>query len=598
MTLRIKIFLLFVGLAIVPLVSVGAFGSSQAGELTARLVSRVLDEPARDAAEELAAEIGQVEEGLRRLGRDPGALAVGSGTRPVGPWLAAHSGLHTRIVHLELRDGSDQVLADWGRTPDQVARCAGGRHARYLRVRQPAPAIGTDAWVVAGLWLDGLQVPALARDARTPVVILHRQTGQVLLAPSCDDELIPAEAGGGIPPLFADGGGLYRNGAGGQRFAGIAAVEGRPWIAMASSPGSVVLGPLRQIQRSFWLFVLCLTLATGVAFSLLLGNVVRSLEQLTDAAARIGDGDLHAWLPPPGDDEVGRLSLAFGQMLERLRSLVQHVDQEGRLAVVGRLTAYLAHEIRNPLSSIRLNLQTLERDARRGDLPAGTAEIVQVSLREVDRLAGSVTRALQLAGGTPEGHPVEVGVHEVVEEAGALLAPRAREAGVEIRLELDAGADRVLARPGPLKGVFVNLFMNAIEAQPSGGEVVVRSRLGRLPDGGPGVAIHVRDRGHGVPPSLRERIFEPFFTTRDEGSGIGLATSQRTVRELGGDLYLADLAETSVGSEFVLELPLAALAPETVAAPRVHLPTWMRADPHSGLAARTLMPPPVRESTP
>jgi signal transduction histidine kinase len=199
-----------------------------------------------------------------------------------------------------------------------------------------------------------------------------------------------------------------------------------------------------------------------------------------------------------------------------------------------------------------------------------------------------VNRVLQLGGGAPPGVAEEVGLHGVVQEAATLLEQQGRQAGVDIRLQLDAGADRVVAQPGPLKGVFVNLLMNAIDAQPAGGEIVVRSRLATLTEGGPGVAVHVRDRGHGVPPELRERIFEPFFTTRSEGSGIGLATSQRTLRELGGDLYLADLAETASGSEFVVELPLAALAATEVPAPRATLPTWMRAGPRRGIAARAL----------
>jgi signal transduction histidine kinase len=456
-----------------------------------------------------------------------------------------------------------------------------------VQVRQPAPAAGADGLIVAGLWLDALEVPT-ERQSRTPVQLLHRQTGQVLLAPSCADDVGLAAAGIGLPPLPMDGGGLYEDHAGEERFAGFAPVADRPWVVMASVPGGAVLGPLRQIQRSLWLFIALLTLATGFAFYLLLGNVVKSLEQLTDAASSIGDGALNPWLPTPGNDEVGRLSLAFGQMLDRFRRMIRHVDQEGRLAVVGRLTAYLAHEIRNPLSSIRLNLQSLARDARDGRIPEDAGELVTVSLKEVERLADSVNRVLQLGGGAPPGVAEEVGLHGVVQEAATLLEQQGRHAGVDIRLQLDAGADRVVAQPGPLKGVFVNLLMNAIDAQPAGGEIVVRSRLATLTEGGPGVAVHVRDRGHGVPPELRERIFEPFFTTRSEGSGIGLATSQRTLRELGGDLYLADLAETASGSEFVVELPLAALAATEVPAPRATLPTWMRAGPRRGIAARAL----------
>jgi signal transduction histidine kinase len=349
-------------------------------------------------------------------------------------------------------------------------------------------------------------------------------------------------------------------------------------VVLASIPSSSILGPLYQIQRSYWLFVLLLTLATGLAFSVMLGGVIRSLEQLTRAAERIGDGELNPWLPPPGDDEVGRLSFAFGQMLDRIRQMIQRIDQEGRLAVVGRLTSYLAHEIRNPLSSIRLNLQTLERDFRTGEAPGDAVEAVDICLREVDRLSNSVNRVLRLGGASSNETTREIGIHDVVQDVALLLSEQCEKAGVVVRLELDAEADRVVAAPGQLKGVFLNLFMNAVEAQPHGGEIVVRSRLHARRGQGPTLVIQVRDTGPGVPPELRDRVFEPFFTTKSDGSGIGLAAAQRAVRENGGDLYLGDLAEVLPGAEFVVELPLAAREPTANEPRRILLPEWMKAE--------------------
>jgi signal transduction histidine kinase len=591
MTLRAKIILLFVGLAMLPLMVVAAFGSKQAGDLTGRLVAGILSEPAWDVARELEAALGELDGDLARL-------ATRAPDDWTDDWADESALVASRVAHLRLVSRGERLLAERGAEPETSERCSGVRHSHFVEFRHPAPVAGEGATLVAGIWLDQLALPSLEPRSGNSIEVLHRQTGQVLLASSCPAATAPSAAGMGLPPLPLDGGGLYLDQDGRERFGGLAPVAGRPWVVLASMPGEAILQPLREIQRSLWLLILLLTLATGLAFSVLLGDVVRSLEQLTDAASRIGEGELNPWLPPPGDDEVGRLSLAFGQMLDRFRRMIQHVDQEGRLAVVGRLTAYLAHEIRNPLSSIRLNLQSLAREARDGRLPDDAGELVSVSLKEVDRLADSVSRVLELGGGEPAGALEEVGLHEVVQEAAALLAEQGRAAQVTLRLELDAAADRVLARPGPLKGVFVNLLVNAMQAQPDGGEIVMRSRLTALANGGPGVAVHVRDRGHGVPPGLREQIFRPFFTTRSDGSGIGLATSQRTLRDFGGDLYLADLPETATGSEFVVELPLAALAPDQVPAPRAQLPTWMRARPRQGLAARALSGPEPQESTP
>lgn len=580
MTLRAKIILLFVGLAILPLMVVAAFGSKQAGELTSRLVASTLGEPAWDVARELESELTVLRAHLDSL------AGVPSEAWPTDP----SRGAPFALTHVT-RTGAGPARA--GASPEVRARCLDGRWGRHVELRH---AGRNGAEIVVGFWLDDLELPSVFERTSATAQVLDRRTGQVMLAPSCDASTAPRAAGFGTPPLPLDGGGLYTDLRERERFGALAPVAAQPWVVMASIPGHAILAPLREIQRSLWLLMALLTLATGLAFSVLLGNVVRSLEQLTEAAARIGDGELNPWLPTPGNDEVGRLSFAFGQMLDRFRQMIQHVDQEGRLAVVGRLTAYLAHEIRNPLSSIRLNLQSLAREARRGGMPADTEQLVTVSLKEVDRLADAVNRVLELGGGVSDEAPEEVGLHAVVQEAAELLHEQSRAAGVELRLELDAGADRVVGRRGPLKSVFMNLLVNALEAQPEGGEIVIRSRLTSLRGGGPGVAVHLRDRGHGIPPHLRERVFEPFFTTRSEGSGIGLATSQRTLRDFGGDLYLADLPETAKGTEFVIELPLAALAPEQVPAPRVQLPSWMRARPRQGSVAHAFKGPEPQES--
>jgi two-component system sensor histidine kinase FlrB len=136
--------------------------------------------------------------------------------------------------------------------------------------------------------------------------------------------------------------------------------------------------------------------------------------------------------------------------------------------------------------------------------------------------------------------------------------------------------------------------MNAVEAQPHGGEIVVRSELRAIPGQGPALAIIVADEGHGIAPELRDRIFEPFFTTKAEGSGIGLASAQRAVRENGGDLYLADRAESLPGCELVVELPLAPRAPVIDEPHRVRLPEWMKSDP----AAAALAPAALGEPRP
>jgi signal transduction histidine kinase len=339
---------------------------------------------------------------------------------------------------------------------------------------------------------------------------------------------------------------------------------------------NVLRGPLGRLFRNYWVFVLGLGATAVLAFSLLLRRVTGSMADLTDAAERVAAGDLSPWLPAPRDDEVGQLTSAFARMTDRLRELVDQVDRTGRLAILGQLSAYLAHEIRNPLSAVKMNLQRLQRWQRAGEIPDRCAGAIQVSLREVDRLSAAVSNILQLTPGDPREKEI-VRVHDLVSEAARLLDSEFTKRGVGLRWELNARADRVLGDPGQLKGVIINLMLNALEAQPDGGKLLIVSELrpGMEELVGPMVQLHFIDSGHGIPAGIAGRVFDPFFSTKEQGSGIGLAVARQTIRDHGGDIRLAEARTFEQGAEVVVQLPLAAVSPENRDAktePRV--PVW------------------------
>jgi signal transduction histidine kinase len=395
-------------------------------------------------------------------------------------------------------------------------------------------------------------------------MLVNAADGTVLYSDRCDDLraghfLFP----GGAAPRTPGAGevlGEFKYRADGERVYGVFLdVEGLPWSIVATTSPTAVFLPLGRLHLSYWAFVLVLALSTVLAFSMLLGRVTRSLRELTRAAEEIGRGELDPWLPVPSGGEVGRLTEAFSRMLERLRQMMAQVNQNGRLAVVGQISAYLAHEIRNPLSSIKLNLQRLHRWARTGQLPEFCLEPVEISLKEVDRLTAAVSGVLQLSRTSDVPREV-LGLHSVVEEASDLISEKAQRQNIALRLDLDAEADLVRARPGQLKSVVLNLMVNAMEAQPDGGFLEVESRLVKGREGeGPLVALRFRDDGPGVPAEVRQRVFEPFFTTKQTGSGIGLAVAQQAVLENGGRLYLDDSSDSSAGAEFVVAFPLASV---------------------------------------
>lgn len=317
-----------------------------------------------------------------------------------------------------------------------------------------------------------------------------------------------------------------------------------------------ILAPLNRVLIAYVAFMLAVAAAATLGFRLAMRRLFLSLEEISGAVERIARGDLAPWLPLPGQDEVGWLSLALGRMAERVGQMMQGMEQSGRLAVAGEMAAQMAHEVRTPLSSIKMNLQLLERAARRGGIPDDAQVSIDTSLSEIVRLEASVNRMLEF--GSPErGIRSRCSLHTVIGEAVDLLRSACEKQGVTMSLGLTAESDSIWADRGRVKGVFLNLLVNARDAMPGGGEIMVETQLILGDEGQQMVAVAVSDSGPGVPVSLREEVFHPFFTTKTQGSGIGLPAALRTLREHGGDLYLSERPDGGSGACFVALFPLA-----------------------------------------
>jgi PAS domain S-box-containing protein len=235
--------------------------------------------------------------------------------------------------------------------------------------------------------------------------------------------------------------------------------------------------------------------------------------------------------------------------LDSIESINTQLQVSERLAAVGRITAGVAHEVKNPLNSMRLWLENLkEALPRDGDLAARQA--VQVLDKEIDRLDEVVKRFLDFS------RPMEVRLEAtnlatLLREVLAVALPQLQKANVEVSQSLLADVPEVFADRDLLKQAVLNLVLNAIEAMPNGGQL--RLTLNRRGDC---AEIAVADTGIGIPQENRQKIFQLFFTTRPGGSGIGLASTFRIVQLLNGSIDFT--SEVGLGTTFRIELPLAA----------------------------------------
>jgi two-component system, NtrC family, sensor histidine kinase HydH len=247
-------------------------------------------------------------------------------------------------------------------------------------------------------------------------------------------------------------------------------------------------------------------------------------------------------------------------MVAKVRQAVREIETSRHMAAVGSFAARLSHEIRNPLTSLKLNLQSLERDGAAGRLPDSSARPIGICLREIERLDRVVTGALRLGRERPLAL-ADCQLHQIVRDALEVVRPQLEQQGVAIATTLGAASDRVRGDPGSLKAVFLNLFLNAAEAMPDGGTLSVASEVVKADPGFASCRVRVTDSGAGVPPEARDRIFEPFFSTKPRGTGFGLPVALRTVEEHGGQLRLADDGGGGGGASFLVDLPLTPAEP-------------------------------------
>jgi signal transduction histidine kinase len=246
---------------------------------------------------------------------------------------------------------------------------------------------------------------------------------------------------------------------------------------------------------------------------------------------------------------VGGFVFVWFQIQRTRRAEAKRREAE-ELASLGSLAANLAHEIRNPLNSINLNLELLEEDLGGGDGEAASS--LATTRRELGRLASLVTDFLVYARPTP---PVRepVRVDRLVREVREFLHAEARTMGVHLRVATDVPGVTVLADEAQLRQVLLNLVLNAVQAVEGLDPDRRVVELGGAGDHG-SVVLSVRDRGPGIPPDDLERVRAAFYTRRRGGTGLGLAVAERFVTAHGGRIELENLAAGGFEARVVLPL--------------------------------------------
>ena len=239
---------------------------------------------------------------------------------------------------------------------------------------------------------------------------------------------------------------------------------------------------------------------------------------------------------------------------EQLSELEQQLRLADRLAVVGELTASLAHEVRNPLGAIRGAAEIL-----REELPQDVrqSEFFDILVQETERLSGVLENYLSLARKQPHRlSRTEMG--ELLESVQRMLSAMAKKSRVQLKIDLSERPLWLLVDPNQLRQILLNLILNAIQAMPRGGTITLRVRntdekQAKGAERRRFTEITVEDEGTGIPEEIQDRIFKPFFTTKSEGTGLGLAIVKRLADENGWRLSIS--SQVGQGTAVSIRIP-------------------------------------------
>jgi len=280
---------------------------------------------------------------------------------------------------------------------------------------------------------------------------------------------------------------------------------------------------------------------------------LRQHVQLPDANGAMRRYDATFSPIPDARGEVEMVLELWRDITERSQLEVQLSHSE-RLASLGLLSAGVAHEINNPLASMLAGVETLQRWLARGPFQAAdvaeAGEIVQMMEQQIERCR-EVTEKLKRLGRSYDLAPAWVDVNHAVRDTLALLGYELRRSEIESVVDLAADLPEIWAREAAVRGVCMNLMLNAVQAMSAGGRLTVTTRGDREK-----ITLAISDTGPGIPPEHLNRIWDPFFTTKSvgQGTGLGLSITHRIVSHHGGQITVD--SAPGKGARFEIELPI------------------------------------------
>ena len=505
-SLRTQLILVVLAAALVPLVLLALWLARASGRAGETLLTRRLDAAVLSAANEAGVRWVEHRSALLDLAD---AIDV---RRALGDTVGAMSApavLPAAVRLAVVRDAAGAVR--WARAVDTATTGGVFRPVLTLWSRRAGNAIGSLEAVLPGSAI----VRATGATGGTTLAAFDRRTGLPLLATPFDPDLASKAT-------------FTWNG---ERWLVARRTLDEPAIEIvAAAPVADYEAPFADAARRGLVALLIVAMLSTLAAIVLTRRITRALGDLALAADGVSRGEMGRTVPVPASEELGRLAEAFNTMSESLRRTLDSLARRESLAAVGEFAASLSHEVRNPLTAMRLDLQRVEEKL---DPESALRAPLRRALRAVDRLQHTVSGALRVAR---SGRVARAPVDLLVPLDAALHASEPEMQAAGARVEIDTGNAPlvVLGDAAALEQLFLNLLLNAAQAfDAPGGVVRVRASADATR-----ARVEVEDAGRGMSSEALGAAFDPFVTTRAQGTGLGLAIARRIAAAHGGELSL------------------------------------------------------------
>ena len=278
--------------------------------------------------------------------------------------------------------------------------------------------------------------------------------------------------------------------------------------------------------------------------------LVKPLQTIGRSTTIISTGDLNHHIEVRSEDELGDLAVSINSMAEALKRIQERVLQAERLAAVGELSSYVAHNIRNPLASIRSSAQAALEDAEVSEESRATLKGIVDTVDHLKQWVHNFLFAFKPI--TPTLAPGDL--NRVITEALDVVRPMIEGKEIGVDLNLSGTLPPILLDEGYLEQALVSLLTNACDATPPGKTISITSRLIQKGEGPWAISVDLDDDGGGIPPDILQKVFTPYFTTKSDGVGLGLTMVQKIISSHGGSISVSNRPEGGTTVQVLLPL--------------------------------------------